>query len=225
MKKTVVTLCSAMLLLYATQGAVNAQPLSPVVPPPVVPPVVVPPVVVPPVVVPPVVVPPITPATEKARTEEALEATKEALEKLSNAGGKGAITKPLIPKMDTSQGTVLYTTVIRPTFDQAVWVESPAISRSATVLSWGFSVLQGSRRITQVDLPGFEDNIFVLLFSLPNRSGSQQVEVKGGEKYQFRVPIRQFVIKRKNRATGKVSVGLHYTGSGKTKLGVYPVNN
>lgn len=221
MKKTVVTLCSAMLLLYATQGEVNAASvLSPVVPP-----VIIPPVVVPPIVVPPIVVPPVTPAAEKARVEEALEATQEALQKLSNAGGKAAITNPVVPKVDTSQGTVLYTTVISPRFDQAVWVESPAIRRAATVSSWGFSVLQGSRRITQVDLPGFENNIFLLLFSLPNRSSSQQVEVNGGEKYQFLVPIRQFVIKRKNRTTGKISVGLHYTGSGKTKLGVYPVNN
>ncbi|MCW5211474.1 hypothetical protein VU04_01015 [Desulfobulbus sp. TB] len=215
MKKTVVTLCSAMLLLYATQGKVNAQPLSPVVPPPVV---------IPPVVVPPVVIPPVIPAA-KATVHEKFEGEKKALKALRNAGGKGAITNPFVPKVDISQGTVLYTTVIIPRFNQAVWVESPAISGAANVLGWGFSVLQGSRRVTQIDFSGSENDIFLLLFSLPNGSSSQQVETRGGERYQFLSPVAQFVIKRKNRAAGKVSVGLHYTGSGKTKLGVYPVKN
>lgn len=215
MKKTVVTLCSAMLLLYATQGKVNAQPLSPVVPPPVV---------VPPVVIPPVVIPPVIPAA-KATAHEKLEGIKEALKEVSDAGGKGAIANPVIPKVDSSQGTVLYTTVISPMLDQIVWIKSPAISGATAVSGWGFSVLQGSRRITQIDFPGSENDIFLLLFSLPNGSSSQQVEVKGGKKYKFTSPTTQFVIKRKNRAAGKISVGLRYTRSGKTKLGVYPVNN
>jgi hypothetical protein len=159
----------------------------------------------------------IPPKPAAVTLQAAIEKAEDAVNEPSEAGESS--TNPVVPKRDNSQGEESYIAVLKPIFDQVVWVEAPSAAPG-----WEFTVLRGARRITQVDLPGFENDLFIILFSLPDRSTSEQVEVKGSEKYQFRTPIKQFVIKRKNRTTGKISVGLHYTGSGKTKLGMTPVN-
>jgi hypothetical protein len=213
-KKMMVGLSTALLLFWAAQGGVNAQPLSPVRPAePAIPAVPNGPGTP---ATPAEPANPASPAVEHrvVAAQEGLEGAEEALDNLSDAGGEGSINNPVVPTQDNSQGANVYTAVLNPAFDEAAWVEAP----SAAAPGWEFSVLQGSRRVKNADFPGSEDEIFILIV------GTQQFEVKGGETYKFTPPVSNFVIKRKNNTAAKLSVGLHYTGTGRTKLGMTPVN-
>jgi hypothetical protein len=122
-------------------------------------------------------------------------------------------TKPVVPTRDNSQGDESYIAVLNPKFDQPAWVEAPSVASG-----WAFSVLQGSRRVKSVDFPGSEDDIFTLIV------GGKEFEVKGGETYEFTPPVTTFVVKKETNITEKLAIALHYTKSGRTKLGMTPVN-
>jgi len=212
-KKMMVGLSTALLLFWAAQGGVNAQPLSPVRPAePAIP-----------------AVPngpgkpatpaepanPASPAVEHrvVVAQEALEGAEEAMDELSDAKGKGSLNNPVVPKRDNRQGGSIYTATLNPRFDEAVWVATPGIE----VSGWQYSVLKGARQIQSVDFPGSENDIFILIV------GGQQVEMKGGETYQFDPPVSKFIAKRKNHTAEHLLLGLHYTESGRTLLGINPV--
>jgi hypothetical protein len=210
MKKTFLMLTTAILLLCMLQGGVGAQDLSPVRPAtrairaiPATP------------------NGPGTPATPAVRAtpaspaavtlQAAIEKTEDAVNEPSEAGE--SLTNPVVPTKDNSQGDESYIAVLKPTFDQVVWVEAPSAAPG-----WEFSVLRGARLIQSADFPGTADDIFTLIV------GGKEFQAKGGETYIFTPPVSKFVVKKETNTAEKLSIGLHYTGSGKTKLGMKPVN-